>query len=125
MKGAHLSTIFSVLILERNLIYLTPLVVIATVAVLARPLTTLPALAAALAAALLLLENAALRLDRFASCWQQPQAQQPRPHPEREVQGSPDRSRRRAERQGTAGAWARRPAPRKVRDPRVSGGEAG
>lgn len=65
VKGAHLSTIFSVLILERNLIYLTPLVVIATMAVLSRPLTTLPALAAAVAAALLLLENAALRLDQY------------------------------------------------------------
>jgi hypothetical protein len=65
VKGAHLSTIFAVLILERNLIYLTPLALIATAAVLSRTLTSWPALLAGVAATLLLIQHAAFRLDQY------------------------------------------------------------
>ncbi len=65
VKGAHLSTIFAILVLERNLIYLTPLVLIATAAVLSRPLATLPTVAAGVGAALLLVANASFRLDQY------------------------------------------------------------
>ena len=47
VKGAYLSTVFSLLIVERNVIYLVPVVFAATAAVLARPIATAPALAAA------------------------------------------------------------------------------
>ena len=65
VKGAYLSTVFSVLVVERNLIYLTPLALAATAAVLSRSLATVPALAAGLGAALLLIANAAFRLDQY------------------------------------------------------------
>jgi hypothetical protein len=65
VKGAYLSTVFSVLVVERNLIYLTPLALAATAAVLSRSLATVPALAAGLVAALLLIANAAFRLDQY------------------------------------------------------------
>ena len=49
VKGAFLSTKFADLIVERNVIYLVPVVLAATAAVLARPLASMPALVAGFA----------------------------------------------------------------------------
>ena len=57
VKGAYLSTVFSLLIVERNVIYLVPIVFGATAAVLARPIATAPALAAGFLVALILILN--------------------------------------------------------------------
>jgi hypothetical protein len=65
VKGAFLSTRFADLIVERNVIYLVPIVVAATAAVLARPLATVPALAAGFVLALLLVLSAELRLEQY------------------------------------------------------------
>jgi hypothetical protein len=65
VKGTFLSTVFSNLIVERNVIYLVPVALAATAAVLARGTATLPALAAGLAVALALIWNAELRLDQY------------------------------------------------------------
>ena len=65
VKGAYLSATFSTLIVERNVIYLVPVTVAATAAVLARPVATLPALAAGLVVALYLIAKAELRLDQY------------------------------------------------------------
>jgi hypothetical protein len=65
VKGAYLSTVFSLLIVERNLIYLVPVVFAATVAVLERPAATLPALCIGFVAALALVLGAELRLDQY------------------------------------------------------------
>ena len=62
VKGAFLSTVFGNLIVERNLIYLVPIVLAATAAVLERPVATLPALAVGLVAALYLIVQAEFRL---------------------------------------------------------------
>ena len=65
VKGAYLSTVFSLLIVERNVIYLVPIVLTATVAVLARPIASAPALAAGFLVALLLIVRAEFRLDQY------------------------------------------------------------
>jgi hypothetical protein len=65
VKGAFLSTVFSTLIVERNVIYLVPIVVAATAAVLARPIATLPALAVGCSFAVYLVVTAELRLDQY------------------------------------------------------------
>ena len=65
VKGAFLSTVFSLLIVERNVIYLVPIVFAATAAVLARPLASPLALAAGFLVALFLVLNAELRLDQY------------------------------------------------------------
>jgi hypothetical protein len=65
VKGAFLSTVFSSLIVERNVIYLVPIVFAATAAVLSRPLESPLALAAGFVVALLLILNAELRLDQY------------------------------------------------------------
>lgn len=65
VKGAFLSTVFSTLIVERNVIYLVPVALAATAAVLERPVATLPALGVGLAVALFLVLKAELRLDQY------------------------------------------------------------
>jgi hypothetical protein len=65
VKGAYLSTVFSILVLERNLIYLVPIAAAATAAVLSRQLASMGPLLAGLAAALLLIANGAFRLDQY------------------------------------------------------------
>ena len=65
VKGAYLSTTFSELVVERNVIYLVPVVLAATAAVLSRSVATLPGLAAGLVVALLLVFNAEFRLDQY------------------------------------------------------------
>ena len=65
VKGAFLSTRFAELIVERNVIYLVPVVVAATAAVLARPLASVPALLAGFLVALFLVVGAELRLDQY------------------------------------------------------------
>ena len=65
VKGAYLSTVFSLLIVERNVIYLVPVVFAATAAVLARPIATAPALAVGFLVALLLVVKAEFRLDQY------------------------------------------------------------
>ncbi len=65
VKGAYLSTVFSLLIVERNVIYLVPVVFAATAAVLARPIATAPALAVGFLVALLLIVKAEFRLDQY------------------------------------------------------------
>jgi hypothetical protein len=65
VKGAFLSTQFAELIVERNVIYLLPVVLAATAAVLARPVAGVPALAAGFLLALLLVVRAELRLDQY------------------------------------------------------------
>ena len=64
-KGAYLSTVFALLIVERNVIYLVPIVLTATVAVLARPIASAPGLAAGFIVALLLILRAEFRLDQY------------------------------------------------------------
>lgn len=65
VKGAFLSRYFADLVLERNVIYLVPVMLAATAAVLARPTVTVPALAAGFAFALLLVVNAEYRLEQY------------------------------------------------------------
>ena len=65
VKGAYLSTVFSLLIVERNLIYLVPVVFAATAAVLARPAATVPGLCVGFLVALALILKAELRLDQY------------------------------------------------------------
>jgi hypothetical protein len=65
VKGAFLSTIFSTLVVERNLIYLVPIALAATAAVLERPRATLPALGLGLIVALYLVVKAEFRLDQY------------------------------------------------------------
>ena len=65
VKGAFLSTVFSNLIVERNVIYLVPVALAATAAVLERPIATLPALGVGFVVALSLILNAELRLDQY------------------------------------------------------------
>jgi hypothetical protein len=65
VKGAYLAKTFSILVLERNLIYLTPLAVVATAAVLSRSLATAPALVGGLGVALLVVATASFRLDQY------------------------------------------------------------
>ena len=65
VKGAYLAKYFSVLVLERNVIYLVPIVLAAAAALLQRRFATPVALAAAGVAALFLVANAELRLDQY------------------------------------------------------------
>ncbi len=65
VKGAYLSTVFALLIVERNVIYLVPVVLTATAAVLARPIASAPGLAAGFLVALLLIVRAEFRLDQY------------------------------------------------------------
>jgi hypothetical protein len=65
VKATYLSTTFANLVLERNVIYLVPIALAATAAVLARPIVTLPGLAAGLVVALALVLNADFRLDQY------------------------------------------------------------
>ncbi len=65
VKGAYLSATFSDLIVERNVIYLVPVALAATAAVLARPIATMPGLFIGLALALYLVTRAELRLDQY------------------------------------------------------------
>ncbi len=65
VKGAYLSTVFSLLIVERNLIYLVPVALAATAAVLSRPPASVPALGAGFLVALFLVVKAELRLDQY------------------------------------------------------------
>lgn len=65
VKGAFLSTRFADLIVERNVIYLVPVVLAATAAVLARPIASVPALAAGFLVALFLVVKAEFRLDQY------------------------------------------------------------
>lgn len=65
VKGAYLSTVFSTLIVERNVIYLVPVALAATAAVLARPVATIPAISVGLAVSLYLVLNAEFRLDQY------------------------------------------------------------
>lgn len=65
VKGAFLSTVFSTLIVERNVIYLVPVALAATAAVLERPTATVPALALGFVVALVLISNAEFRLDQY------------------------------------------------------------
>jgi hypothetical protein len=65
VKGAYLSTTFSELVVERNVIYLVPVALAATAAVLSRPVVSLIGLVAGLAVALLLVVNAEFRLDQY------------------------------------------------------------
>ena len=65
VKAAFLSTRFADLIVERNVIYLVPIVLAATAAVLARPLANAPALVAGFLVALFLVVSAELRLDQY------------------------------------------------------------
>ncbi len=65
VKGAFLSTKFADLIVERNVIYLVPVVVVATAAVLAGPIASVPALAVGFVIAIFLVVQAELRLDQY------------------------------------------------------------
>jgi hypothetical protein len=65
VKAAFLSTQFANLIVERNVIYLVPVLLAATAAVLARPIATAPALVAGFLVALFLVVKAELRLDQY------------------------------------------------------------
>ena len=65
VKAAFLSTRFADLIVERNVIYLVPIVFAATAAVLSRPLASPLALAAGFLVALFLVLNAELRLEQY------------------------------------------------------------
>lgn len=65
VKGAFLSTQFGNLIVERNVIYVVPVLTAATAAVLARPVAGIPALGAGFLAAIVLVANAELRLDQY------------------------------------------------------------
>lgn len=65
VKGAFLSTVFSLLVVERNVIYLVPIMLAATAAVLARPIATAPALAIGFLVALVLILRAEFRLDQY------------------------------------------------------------
>jgi hypothetical protein len=65
VKGAYLSTVFSILIMERNVIYLVPVTFAATMAVLARGIASIPALVVGLAVSLYLVLNAEFRLDQY------------------------------------------------------------
>jgi hypothetical protein len=64
-KGAYLAKYFSVDVLERNVIYLVPILMAATAAVLERGRIRPLALAGGLAVALTLVFGAELRLDRY------------------------------------------------------------
>ena len=65
VKGAYLAKTFSILVLERNLIYLVPILVAATAAVLEHGAVRPLALFAGLGVALLLVLEAELRLDQY------------------------------------------------------------
>jgi len=65
VKGAFLSTNFSTLIVERNVIYLVPIAAAATMVVLSRAEASAPALVAALVLALTLISQAQLKLDQY------------------------------------------------------------
>ena len=65
VKGAYLAKYFSVLVLERNVIYLVPIVLAATAALLERGFATPAALTAAGVAVLFLIANAEFRLDQY------------------------------------------------------------
>ena len=65
VKGAFLATRFADLIVERNVIYLVPVVLAATAAVLARPIATAPALVVGFLVALILVVKAEFRLDQY------------------------------------------------------------
>jgi hypothetical protein len=65
VKGTFLSTNFANLIVERNVIYLVPVALAATAAVLARRIATLPALTVGLVVVVYLVLNAELRLDQY------------------------------------------------------------
>ena len=65
IKGAFLSTKFAELIVERNVIYIVPIALAATAAVLARPVATMPALAVGFLVTLFLIVKAELRLDQY------------------------------------------------------------
>jgi hypothetical protein len=65
VKGAYISTVFSSLIEERNVIYLTPLAMAATALVLSRRDTPLWAIAGAAAAAVYVATTVPTTLDRF------------------------------------------------------------
>jgi hypothetical protein len=63
VKGAYLSIVFADLVVERNVIYLVPVAFAATAAVLARPIATIPALAAGLVLSLYLVMHAQFKLE--------------------------------------------------------------
>ena len=63
VKAAYLTLVLGDLIVERNVIYLVPVAFAATAAVLARPIATIPALAAGLVLSLFLVMHAEFRLD--------------------------------------------------------------
>ena len=65
VKGAFLSTTYGTVIVERNVIYLVPIVLAATAAVLAQRAATLLGLAAGLVVVLALIWNAEFRLDQY------------------------------------------------------------
>lgn len=65
VKGAFLSTVYGLLIVERNVIYLVPVVLAATAAVLARPTAGVAALAVGFLVALVLVVRAEFRLDQY------------------------------------------------------------
>ena len=65
VKGAFLSTKFGDLIVERNVIYLVPVVLAATAAVLARPIASVPALGVGFLVALFLVVRGEFRLDQY------------------------------------------------------------
>ena len=92
VKGAFLSTKFADLIVERNVIYLVPVVFAATAAVLARPLASMPALAAGFLVALFLVLKAELQARPVPVL----RGSEPRDRPPREPQLHLGRGRRRA-----------------------------
>ena len=65
VKGAFLSTQYGTLIVERNVIYLVPVALAATAAVLAQRAATLLGLATGLVVMLALISNAEFRLDQY------------------------------------------------------------
>ena len=65
VKAAFLSTLYGNLIVERNVIYLVPVMLTATAAVLSRPTASVTMLGAGFLVALLFVTNAELRLDQY------------------------------------------------------------
>ena len=65
IKGAYISTTFSTLVVERNLIYLSPLLLAATALALARGIRSWWALGGAAAVTLYLVTGTPLRLDQY------------------------------------------------------------
>ncbi len=65
LKGAYISTVFASLTVERNLVYLTPLAMVATALVLARRTISIWAVAGATAVVLYLVVDTPMRLDQY------------------------------------------------------------